>query len=305
MHDTILLHGGGPERPQTAAADRESCMKEKHHIRLRSHHSGAAVRLAFRRRKLQKAVVPLFLMIVMMTAAACGKEEVLTLRSSPSSSEGMEARRTEEASGDSRQQGCDAGDAAERTGAAEPAEEERDDAAESGKRELLYVYVCGAVECPGVYAFEEGARVFDAIEAAGGLSADADGACVNQALKLSDQDQLYIRTLEEKEQNTQKGEASCTGTSPEGSASGNGYGLLPAEGSAGAENAADARININTASQRELTSLPGIGDTKAAAILADRTENGFYEAPEDLKRVSGIGDATFEKLKDRITTGNP
>lgn len=304
MHDTILLHGGGPERPQTAAADRESCMKEKHRIRLRSHHSGAAVRLAFRGWK-QKALVPLFLLVAMMAAAACGKEEVLTLRSSPSSSDGMTAECTEEASGDSRQQGCDAGDAAERTGAAESAEAERNDMAESGKRELLYVYVCGAVECPGVYAFEEGARVFDAIEAAGGLSADADGACVNQALKLSDQDQLYIRTLEEKEQNTQKGENSCTGTSPEGSASGNGYGLLPAEGSAGTENAADARININTASQKELTSLPGIGDTKAAAILADRTENGFYEAPEDLKRVSGIGDATFEKLKDRITTGNP
>ena len=268
-------------------------MKEKHRIRLRSHHSGAAVRLAFQGWK-QKVLVPLFLLVVMMAAAACGKEEVLTLRSSPSSSEGMEAERTEEASGDSRQQGCDVGDAAERTGAAE-----------SGKREPLYVYVCGAVECPGVYAFEEGARVFDAIEAAGGLSADADGACVNQALKLSDQDQLYIRTLEEKEQNTQKGEFSSTGTSPEGSASGNGYGLLPAEGSAGTENAADARININTASQKDLTSLPGIGDTKAAAILADRAENGFYEAPEDLKRVSGIGDATFEKLKDRITTGNP
>lgn len=303
MHDTILLHGGGPERPQTAAADRESCMKEKHRIHLRSHHFGAAVRLAFRGWK-QKALVPLFLLVAMMAAAACGKEEVLTLRSSPSSSDGMTAECTEEASGDSRQQGCD-DDAAERTGAAEPAEAEKNDAAESGKRELLYVYVCGAVECPGVYAFEEGARVFDAIEAAGGLSADADGACVNQALKLSDQDQLYIRTLEEKEQNTQKGENSCTGTSPEGSASGNGYGLLPAEGSAGTENAADARININTASQKELTSLPGIGDTKAAAILADRTENGFYEAPEDLKRVSGIGDATFEKLKDRITTGNP
>lgn len=280
-------------------------MKEKHHIRLRSHHSGAAVRLAFRRRKLQKAVVPLFLMIVMMTAAACGKEEVLTLRSSPSSSDGMTAECTEEASGDSRQQGCDAGDAAERTGAAESAEAERNDAAESEKREPLYVYVCGAVECPGVYSFEEGARVVDAIEAAGGLSADADGACVNQARKLSDQDQLYIRTLEEKEQNTQKEELSSTGSSLAGSASGNGYGLLRAEGSAGAENASDARININTASQKELTSLPGIGDTKAAAILADRTENGFYAAPEDLKRVSGIGDATFEKLRDRITTGNP
>ena len=280
MHGTILLHGGGPERPQTAAADRESCMKGKYRIRL------------------------LLLAVVVMAAAACGREEVLTLRSSPSSSECMEAERTEEDPGDSGQQGCD-DDAAERTGAAESAEAERNDAAESGKREPLYVYVCGAVECPGVYAFEEGARVFDAIEAAGGLSADADGACVNQALKLSDQDQLYIRTLEEKEQNTQKGEFSSTGTSPEGSASGNGYGLLPAEGSAGTENAADARININTASQKELTSLPGIGDTKAAAILADRTENGFYEAPEDLKRVSGIGDATFEKLRDRITTGNP
>lgn len=279
-------------------------MKEKHRIRLQRHHSGAAVRLDFQGWK-QKAVVPLFLMVVMMAAAACGKEEVLTLRSSPSSSEDMTAECTEEEDGDSGQQGCD-DDAAERTGAAESAEAERNDAAESEKREPLYVYVCGAVECPGVYSFEEGARVVDAIEAAGGLSADADGACVNQARKLSDQDQLYIRTLEEKEQNTQKEEFSSTGSSPAGSTSGNGYGLLRAEGSAGAEpSAADARININTASQKELTSLPGIGDTKAAAILADRTENGFYAAPEDLKRVSGIGDATFEKLRDRITTGNP
>lgn len=267
-------------------------MKEKHRICLRLYNSEVAVQPAFQGWK-QRAVVPLFLMVVMMAAAACGKEEVLTLRSSPSSSEDMTAERTEEASGDSGQQGCD-DDAAERTGAAE-----------SEKREPLYVYVCGAVECPGVYSFEEGARVVDAIEAAGGLSADADGACVNQARKLSDQDQLYIRTLEEKEQNTQKEELSSTGSSPAGSASGNGYGLLCAEGSAGAENTADARININTASQKELTSLPGIGDTKAAAILADRTENGFYAAPEDLKRVSGIGDATFEKLRDRITTGNP
>ena len=278
-------------------------MKEKHRIRLQRHHSGATVRLDFQGWK-QRAVVPLFLMVVMMAAAACGKEEVLTLRSSPSASEDMTAERTEEASGDSGQQRCD-NDAAERTGAAEYAEAERNDAAESEKREPLYVYVCGAVECPGVYSFEEGARVVDAIEAAGGLSADADGACVNQARKLSDQDQLYIRTLEEKEQNMQKEELSSTGSSQAGSASGNGYGLLRAEGSAGAENAADARININTASQKELTSLPGIGDTKAAAILADRTENGFYAAPEDLKRVSGIGDATFEKLRDRITTGNP
>ena len=284
MRGTILLHGGGPERPQTAAADRESCMKEKYHIRLRLHHSGAAARLAFRGLMRKRTAVLLFLTVVMMTAAACGKEEVLTLRSTPFSPESTTA---------------------ECTGSAEPAGQGREDVKETEKRETLYVYVCGAVECPGVYAFEEGARVFDAIEAAGGFSADADGTCVNQARKLSDQDQLYIRTLEEKERNTQKGETSCTGASLAGSALENGYGLLHAESSAGTENAADTRININTASQKELTSLPGIGDTKAAAILSDRMENGFYAAPEDLKRVSGIGDATFEKLRDRITTGNP
>ena len=78
-------------------------MKEKHRIRLQRHHSGAAVRLDFQGWK-QRAVVPLFLMVAMMAAAACGKEEVLTLRSSPSSSENMTAERTEEASGDSGQQ---------------------------------------------------------------------------------------------------------------------------------------------------------------------------------------------------------
>ena len=94
-------------------------MKEKHRIRLQRHHSGATVRLDFQGWK-QREVVPLFLMVVMMAAAACGKEEVLTLRSSPSASEDMTAERTEEASGDSGQQRCD-NDAAERTGAAESA----------------------------------------------------------------------------------------------------------------------------------------------------------------------------------------
>ena len=165
--------------------------------------------------------------------------------------------------------------------------------------EMIYVDVCGAVANPGVFQLAAGSRVFQAIEAAGGYLPEAVQNCVNRAGVLTDGQQLYILTQEEMEQ----------------------QGLDPAEmagasdgqmnGSAGtgqntgiaAQAQQDNRININTADETQLTTLTGIGATRAQAIIAYRQENGPFAAIEDIMNVQGIKEGTFAKIKDEIVVG--
>jgi len=142
----------------------------------------------------------------------------------------------------------------------------------------LWVHVTGAVLHADVYALPEGSRVKQAIEAAGGAAPDADVDRLNLALVLRDGMQVYV---------PRRGEAAGV---PAGPASSN----QPVPGlSAGP-------ININTATVEELDSLPGIGPAIAQRIVEDRTANGPFKKPEDLKRVRGIGEALFNQIKDRI-----
>ena len=164
---------------------------------------------------------------------------------------------------------------------------------------MIYVDVCGAVANPGVFQLAAGSRVFQAIEAAGGYLPEAALTCVNRAGVLTDGQQLYILTQEEMER----------------------QGLDPAEmakaldgqmnGSAGtgqntgmtAQVKQDNRININTADEAQLTTLTGIGATRAQAIIAYREENGPFAAIEDIMNVQGIKEGTFAKIKDEIVVG--
>ena len=170
---------------------------------------------------------------------------------------------------------------------------------EETQPEMIYVDVCGAVANPGVFQLAAGSRVFQAIEAAGGYLPKAVQNCVNRAGVLTDGQQLYILTQEEMEQ----------------------QGLDPAEmagasdgqmnGSAGtgqntgiaAQAQQDNRININTADVTQLTTLTGIGATRAQAIIAYRQENGPFAAIEDIMNVQGIKEGTFAKIKDEIVVG--
>lgn len=339
---TILLHGGDPEKPQTAAADWEVMLKKTIKQRLRGMH--VCLRQFRRQRRLRKAVFFVLLVAgINFLTAACGQGEVLTLRTSGASAEPAGAgtektkgsrgtgRAAEESTGsaelnaegreeaslsggrDTASESVTAG--LENAGAAEwdnspasgrdsPEDPERETAAAetgNGSQGALYVYVCGAVERPGVYSFPEGARVCDAIAAAGGLTLDADETCVNQALKLSDQDQIYIRTLEERDKALESGETE--GVLHAGVSSSANAAKEPED--TGLSGTGAVKINLNTATQQELMSLRGIGETKAAAILAYRQEHGFFAKTEDLKKVSGIGDATYEKLKDQIMADSP
>lgn len=143
----------------------------------------------------------------------------------------------------------------------------------------IAVHVSGAVAAPGVYELEEGARVADAVEHAGGFLEGAAENALNLARVLNDGEQVVVPTAEEHAAQQSAAEAS-------GGAAGVG-----------------GKVNINTASAEQLDTLPGVGESTAQKIIADREANGPFSSPEDLKRVSGIGDKKYAELADLITVG--
>lgn len=164
---------------------------------------------------------------------------------------------------------------------------------------MIYVDVCGAVANPGVFQLAAGSRVFQAIEAAGGYLPEAALTCVNRAGVLTDGQQLYILTQEEMErQGLDPAEmAGASDGQMNGSAgTGQNTGMT-------AQVQQDNRININTADEAQLTTLTGIGATRAQAIIAYREENGSFVAIEDIMNVQGIKEGTFAKIKDEIVVG--
>jgi len=143
---------------------------------------------------------------------------------------------------------------------------------------LCYVYICGAVEQPGVYALVEGSRIFEVIAAAGGLTEEADDTFVNQAEIITDGMMVRVYTREEvcSLSEYDRGGADFNGQSQ------------------------DNRIDINSATIAELMTLPGIGRTKAEAIVSYREEHGSFLRIEDLMKVPGIKEGTFLQMKDEI-----
>lgn len=143
----------------------------------------------------------------------------------------------------------------------------------------IAVHVSGAVAAPGVYELEEGARVADAVEHAGGFLEGAAEHALNLARVLNDGEQVVVPTAEEHA--AQQAAVETSG------------------GTAGV----GGKVNINTASAEQLDTLPGVGESTAQKIIADREANGPFSSPEDLKRVSGIGDKKYAELADLITVG--
>lgn len=151
------------------------------------------------------------------------------------------------------------------------------------------VHICGAVQSPGVYELPEGSRVMDAVEAGGGFLPEADQDACNLAALVLDGCQIYIMTQEESAAGEREGlTAGIQGQEP----------LNGLDSQNAAEN---GKVNLNTADAERLKTLPGIGDSKAAAIIAFREEYGRFQRIEDVMKVSGIKQAAFEKMKDKIT----
>ena len=144
----------------------------------------------------------------------------------------------------------------------------------------IIVYVCGAVENPDVYELDPGARINDALEAAGGFSGDADMNMINLAEPVSDGQRVYFPVQGE----DMTGDSQDMNAALETDIYGDDTSL----------------VNINKAGVSELTQLPGIGETRAGQIVEYRENHGKFSSKEDLKNVSGIGDSTYEKLESHI-----
>ena len=152
----------------------------------------------------------------------------------------------------------------------------------------IFVHVLGAIARPGLFQLSDGDRVMDAIAAAGGLTAEADPAGVNLARLLSDGEQFYVPRQGEMPPEIP---AAVGGSAVGGTA----------VGGTGGANAKAPKVNLNTAAVADLDSLPRIGPTMAQRILDYRTKNGRFTSIDGLRDVAGIGDKTFEALKDFIT----
>lgn len=137
--------------------------------------------------------------------------------------------------------------------------------------EKLYVFICGQVQEPGVYALEPGSRVCDVIELAGGCLEDADICVVNQAELLTDGSKIYIPAMGEVLTDTMEQAES------------------------------DGLVHLNRATKEELMTLPGIGEAKADSIIEYRETQGGFSAIEELMNIPGIKEGVFRKIQDYIT----
>lgn len=147
---------------------------------------------------------------------------------------------------------------------------------ESEEPDIIYVDICGAVKYPGVYRLAGDARVFEAVELAGGLLEEACAQSVNQAEKLCDGQKIYVPTVEEWESGSIQ-ENFQTKASDD-----------------------DGLININTADESKLCELPGVGESRAGAIIQYREEHGDFKTIEEIQNVSGIKSGLYAKIKDLI-----
>lgn len=161
-----------------------------------------------------------------------------------------------------------------------------------GVREVV-VHVAGAVNTPGVYRLKPTARVIDAVNAAGGVTASADTAAVNLALPLLDAEQVYIPTRSSKKPHTTVAVQRKLPTTPSAPSSTVAAAIVGATESS----VKSALVNINTATALELEVLPSVGPSTAKAIVSFRTKNGPFGKAEDLLKVPGIGDGKLAAMK--------
>lgn len=143
----------------------------------------------------------------------------------------------------------------------------------------IYVYVCGSVEKPGVYELDEGSRICDALELAGGVTEDGVPEALDQAKPVADGQTIYVPNISEEWDRTSQDNSGVDGSTSDPDMDG---------------------ININTASKDELMTLPGIGESKAADIIRYREEHGGFKTIEEIMNIQGIKEGVFNKIKAMI-----
>lgn len=138
------------------------------------------------------------------------------------------------------------------------------------EEEWVFVYVCGQVNNPGIVELRKGARIFEAIEGAGGITENGNPDAINQAKQVEDGQMIYVPMIGE--------DYTTEGVVEQG----------------------DKLVNINTAGVSDLTTLPGIGESRANDIISYRDSNGGFHKIEDIMNVPGIKEAAFSRIKDYI-----
>ena len=147
----------------------------------------------------------------------------------------------------------------------------------SPPKQEITVYVTGAVNKPGLVKVPEGARAADAVNACGGLLPTADGEKINMAQSLKDGQQLKVPEKTGTNGKTDSGKTDKSKSADSGE-----------------------KVNINTADEKALDTLPGVGPAMAKRIIEYRETEGAFQSIEDIKKIRGIGEAKFAKMKDRI-----
>lgn len=195
-----------------------------------------------------------------LLAAACGEKENVYFQTETSV---METQQKEEVP------------------ATDAAQMPEKDNAQPGK---CFVYICGAVKTPGVYEMEQNARLYEVVEAAGGLTEEAAEESVNQAREIVDGEMIRILTQEE---------AAGTGVEETGE-------RTEPEVDDETVKDTDGRIDLNLATAAELMTLSGIGQAKADSIIRYREKNGGFSSVEEIKQVEGIKEGVYNRIKDDI-----
>lgn len=169
--------------------------------------------------------------------------------------------------------------------------------ASSEEAKNLVVHICGAVSAPGVYELPAGSRIIDAVEAGGGFLPEAEEACCNLAEEIVDGCQIYIMTKSESCADGQTEKKAGIQTSPDSDMQTTDKNVR----SNSAPALENGLVNLNTADVAALMTLPGIGESRAKAIISYREQHGAFAQIEDIMKISGIKQAAFSKIKDKIT----
>lgn len=207
---------------------------------------------------MKKIIYAIWILVIGLGLSACGKQKISFGNEERNNKENITSEEIEKTEVDTTtmQEACD---------------------------EFINVYVCGAVNNPGVYTLSAGALVDDVIMLAGGFSDNASRDYLNLARKLVDGEKIYVPCKEELDAFSNLTEESV-------------YQESPVE-----EVVDNSKININAASESELTSIPGVGPSRAKDIIVYRESHGAFKSIEDIKNVPGIKDGVFNKIKDYIT----
>lgn len=184
----------------------------------------------------------------------------------------LEAKTQEQESRPPAEQPAGSTDAADRSGSGQADTDLAD--------QTCFVYVCGAVKHPGVFELPQNSRVYEAIALAGGFRKNAYEKGINQAAQITDGQMIEVLTVKEQKESGAKTQGQGT--------------------DAANAQSQDDRIDINTATAEQLTTLSGIGQAKAENIIAYRESSGGFSSVEDLMKVSGIGEGVYERIKDKV-----